>query len=398
MQENNITSSPDVESEQIDLFEYVEIIVQRKKLILRVTVSAFIISIAIALLLPKIYSSTARIIPPQQDPGLMGMMMGQMGGGNLAGLAGNIFGTGTPADQYSSILQSERIKSAIIDRFKLMEEYGKDYRLDMYEKMDKIVEIKAGKKDGIITITVEDEDPQKAADIANAYVDEIGKLSAEMSITNATLNRGFLEGRLTKAKADLAQAEEALKTFQSKNKVVSVPDQARASIEGIALLKGQLAVQEAQLSALRSQFTDSTQEVMNIKATIGNLRGQIAKLEGAGTGGAILSVGSVPGLGQEQIRLMREFKTHEMIVELLTKQYEITKLTEAKDINTIQVIQKAEVPDKKIKPKRQLIVLFLTFFAFACSVAFVFFQEFKQKIPADTIKRVDKIISMLKEW
>ena len=321
------------DDDTINLLDYIEVIVKRWKMIAKVTAVAFVISIIVAFLLPKVYSSTAMILPPQQDQGLMGMMMSQMGGGALSSLAGSVLGAGTPADQYVSILQSNRIEGAIIDRFKLMKEYDIDYRLDMYKKMDKIVDISAGKKDGIISITVEDEDPKKAADIANAYVDELEKLTVKLSTSGAGQNRSFLEDRLAKAKVDLTKAEDALKAFQSKNKAVDVPDQAQASIQGIAQLSAQLAVQEAQLSALRSRFTDNTQEVMDMKATVGNIRGQIARLEGNGKGSSIPSMGSVPALGQQYLRLMREFKIQETLVELLTKQYEMAKLSEANDVS-----------------------------------------------------------------
>jgi len=375
----------------INLLDYIEVIVKRWKMIAKVTAVAFVISIIVAFLLPKVYSSTAMILPPQQDQGLMSMMMSQMGGGALSSLAGSVLGTGTPADQYVSILQSNRIEGAIIDRFKLMKEYGIDYRLDMYKKMDKIVDISAGKKDGIISITVEDEDPKRAAAIANAYVDELEKLTLKLSTSGAGQNRAFLEDRLAKAKVDLTKAEDALKAFQSKNKAVDVPDQAQASIQGIAQLSAQLAVQEAQLSALRSRFTDNTQEVMDMKATVGNIRGQIARLEGNGKGSSIPSMGTVPALGQQYLRLMREFKIQETLVELLTKQYEVAKLTEANDVANIQVIQRAEVPDKKVKPKRGMIVLASTFAAGLMAVLFAFIRDFALRMPEEDRQRWNNI-------
>ena len=393
MQDNTNTTSQAVEEEEITLIEYLEIILRRRKIVLRVTLTAFILSIILALVWPKTFAGIARILPPQQDQGLMAMMMSGGGAGGLASLAGNILGAGTPADQYAAILESERIGGVIIDRFKLMDEYNKEYRVDMYDKLDKVVDIKAGKKDGIITITVEDEDPKKAAAIANAYIEELNKLVAEMSTTGASLNRGFLEKRLGKARVDLARAEDAIKAFQTINKAISVPDQAKASLEGVALLKGQLAVQEVQLSVLRSQFTDSIQEVQLIKASIRNLKSQIASLEGEGVG-SIPSVGSVPDLGQTQVRLFREFKTQEMIVELLTKQYELAKLTEAKDINIIQVIQRAEVPDKKIKPKRILLVLGITFVSFIFAISYVVVLNYLALMPENERQRWQRIWRM----
>lgn len=344
-------SNPDA----INLLDYLEVIAKRWSMIVKVTAIAFVLSIAVAVMLPKIYSSTALILPPQQDSGLIGMMSAMTGG--MAGLAGDLLGKGTTADLYVGILNSRAVADSIIDRFKLMDVYEQDYRIDTYKVLDKKVDIAAGKKDGIISVTVEDKDPKRAADMANAFVEELGKLSIKLNITGAGQNRGYLEERLSKAKVDLTRAEEAVKIFAQKNKALDVPEQAKAAILGVAQLKAQLAVQEVQLAAMRSRFTDTTQDVIDMKATIANLRSQIAQVEGKGRISSIPSVGSLPGLGQEYVRLMREFKVQEAIFELLTKQYEMAKLSESKDISTMQIIQKATVPDKKNKPKRLIIVL-----------------------------------------
>jgi uncharacterized protein involved in exopolysaccharide biosynthesis len=387
------TSAPD--PDVINLLDYLEVIAKGWRMIAKVTITAFVLSIAIALLLPNIYSSTAMILPPQQDSGMMGMMNAMSGG--MASLAGDLLGKGTTADLYVGMLSSTTIRDAIIDRFKLVDVYEQDYRLDTYKKLDKNVDISAGKKDGIISITVEDKDPKRAANMANAFVEELDKLTVRLNITGASQNRGYLENRLAKAKADLSRAEDALKSFQSKNKALDVPDQAQATIAGIAGLKAQLATQEVQLSALRSRFTDSAQEVKDLKTSIGNLRGQIAQLEGKGTGSsAIPSVGAVPSLGQEYVRLMREFKIQEAIFELLTKQYEMTKMSESNDVAGIQNIQKATVPDKKIKPKRSLIVIASTFAAGFMAVLYVFIREAGAHIPNKDKLRFKQIISIIR--
>lgn len=395
MQEH--TTPPQTPDEEgLDLVESLEVVLRNKKFVLGVTFAAAVLAAIVSLCLPKIYESTARILPPQQDQGFLSLMMGQLGGatGGLANLAGGVLGAVSPADQYASILESEQIEDPIIDRYKLMDEYHKEYRVDMYKKMDKIVDIKAGRKDGIITITVQDEDPKKAAAIANAYVDELSNLVVAMSSSDAGRNLVFLTDRLEKAKADLARAEDALKAFQVQNKSIDVPDQAKATIEGVALLKGQIAVQEAQLSALRSQFTDSQPEVKAIQATIANLNRQVAALEGAG-GGSIPSVGSVPKLGEAQIRLLRELKVQEMVFELLTKQVEMAKLNQAKTVSTIQVIQKAKPADKKSSPKRTLIVLAAAFLAGCGSVGWVLFREFRTKIPETELRKWRRVRAAL---
>jgi uncharacterized protein involved in exopolysaccharide biosynthesis len=372
----------DQSSDEIDILDYLEVILKRKMLIAKITASACFVSIIVSLFLPKIYSSTVLILPPSQDQGIMGLMMGQLGGG-MANLAGDILGKGSPADQYVGILKSEAIKDAIIDRFKLMNLYKIKYRLDAYKKLDKSADIAVGKKDGIISITVEDKDPKRAAAMANAYVEELGKLTARINMTGSGQNRAFYEDRLARAKVELAKAEDAMKAFQTRNKALNVDDQAKASIEGVALLRGQLAAQEVQLTSYRSYLTDSSREVVALKASIAGIRRQIAELEGKGKTSAIPSLGTVPSLGEEYLRLMRNFKIQETLVELLTKQYEMTKLKESNDVSGVQVIQQARVPDKKIRPQRSRIVLGSTFASFLFAIFYSFVLEYAQRLPEE---------------
>ena len=383
--------NPDV----INLLDYLEVIAKRWRMIVKVTAAAFVVSIVVALLLPKIYSSTAMILPPQQDNSMIGMMSAMSGG--MASLAGDLLGKGTTADLYVGILSSTAVKDTIIDRFKLMEVYEQKYRLDTYKVLDTRAVIAAGKKDGIIAITVEDKDPKLAADIANAFAEELGKLTVKLNITGAAKNRGYLEDRLAKAKVDLTRAEEALKIFQASNKALDVPEQAKAAILGVAQLKAQLAVQEVQLAGMRSRFTDTTQEVIDAKAAIAKLRAQMAQVEGEERGSSIPSMGSVPALGQQYIRLMREFRVQEAIFELLTKQYEMARLSEAKDIDGLQVIQKATVPDKKAKPKRCLIVLISTLAAAVMAVVYAFICESSVQMSDQDRETWNRIQSML-QW
>lgn len=374
----------------VTFFDYLEVIAKRWRMIVKVMTAAFILSVLISLQLPKIYSSTALILPPQQDGGMMGMMSAMSGG--MANLAGELLGKSTSADLYVGILNSSAVKDSIIDRFKLMEVYEEEYRIDTYRALEEKIKIAAGKKDGIISITVEDKDPKRAADLANAFVEELGKLTVKLNILGAGQNRGYLEERLAKSKADLSRAEEDLKNFQSKNKALDVPEQAKATITGVAQLKAQLAMQEVQLAGVRRRFTDSTTEVKDLKTSVAKIRAQIAQIEGNERGSSIPSMGSVPALGQEYVRLMREFKVQEAIFELLTKQHEMAKMSEAKDVDGMQVIQKATVPDKKVKPKRSLIVLASTVAAGIGAVLYAFIREAGAKMPAEDRQRWIEII------
>lgn len=362
----NKNSLPD----QLDLIDLFDGIIKRWKIIVKITCFMAIFSLGVSLLLDNVYRATALILPPQQDSGLLGMFMGATGG-NLASLAGDILGKGTPADMYVGILNSDVIHDQIIDRFKLMDQYKEKYRITTYKVLKSKVNITAGKKDGIISITVEDKNPSQAAEIANAYVEELGNLLTKLNITDSGNNKLFLEQRLDKAKIELINAENNLKTFQTSNKILSVTDQALTSITGIAQLKAQLALQEVQLATLKRQFTDSSQEVKTAKASINNLLSQISRFEGNGRVSAIPNVGRVPELGQQYLRLMREFKIKETLVDLLTKNYEVEKLNSAKEFNTIQVVQAARTPDKKSWPKRAFIVATATTLSFVIALMIV---------------------------
>jgi len=356
------------------LLDYLQVIVKHKRMILFTTIGATVITAFITLMMPNIYTAKAMIIPSDDDKGGMGALMSQLGG--LAGLAGGAVGAKNTGELYVTMLQSETVKDPIIDRFKLMDAYKAKYRADAYKTLDTNTIVSFGKKDGVITITVDDKDPKRAAGLANAYVDELGRLAAGLNMTGAGNNREFLEKRIAEAHTDLGRAEDALKYFQSRNKTISVTDQAQATIAGIAQLRAQLAIKEVELATLQRQFTDASQEVKTAKSTITSLRAQIASLEGkGGNSSSIPNVGDMPQLGQEYLRLMRELKIQEAVVEMLTKQYEAAKISEVKEVSPFLVLQKAKVPELKSKPLRRHIITLVTYISFFCSIIFVVLLE-----------------------
>ncbi len=371
------SESPATNQQPPSLIDYLHVIAKHRKMILSVTLAAAVLSAIYSLFLPNIYTAKTMILPSQDDKSMMSSMMAQMGGlvAMAGGGAGISLGGPSTTELYVTMLKSEAIKDPVIDRFKLIDVYKRKYRTDVYKVLDNKVVVSAGKKDGVITIQVDDKDKQRAAAIANAYVEELGNLAIRLNVTGAGKNRTFLEERLSKAKGDLAQAEEALKIFQARNKAVQVTAQAEATIKGLADLKAHLAAQEVQLATYRRRFTESSQEVKNLAASVDNLRGQIARLEGTGGNSAIPSVGSVPALQQEYMRLMRDFKIQESLVELLTKQYEMASMSEAKDISPFQVIVKAKVPERKSKPARAKITILTTGVAFFFSFILAFARE-----------------------
>lgn len=399
--EHNSTEQKNLKVEQSpctnvepSLFGYLLTLVKHKKLIFGTTFVVTLITAILSLFMANIYTAKTMILPGDDDKGIMGAMMAQMGG--LASIAGDALGGKTKADLYVTLLKSETIKDAIIDRFKLMEAYDAKYRVSVYRELDTNTKITAGKKDGVITIAVDNKDPKLAANIANEYVAELKRFTVNLSMTSAKGNSVFLEKRIAETRADLVKAEEALKTFQSKNKAISVTDQAKATIEGVAQLRAQLAVQEVQLSTLQRQFTDNSQEVKTAKTSIANLKSQIVGLEGRGGDSSSLpNVGSVPELAQQYVRLMREFKIQEAVLEMLVKQYELASLTESKDVSPIQVIQVAKIPERKSKPKRSQIVLLTAFAVGFFMVLVAFMLEFRDRMLPEDRERLDQLSSLI---
>ncbi|WP_246044787.1 GumC family protein [Geomonas ferrireducens] len=385
------TDKPDVDiTDEINLLKLLIVLAKHWKMIVVVPLIVVVITAIATLFIPNMYTAKAMILPVEDNSGgMMSAMMAQMGG--LAALAGGGLGGTTKTDQYVTMMNSEVIQDPIIDRFKLMDLYKAKFRAKAYSALRASTDIRAGKKDGIITIAVSNERPKLAADIANAYVEELGKLTAKLAMTGAGANRLFLEERLAKARSDLTVAEDALKTFQTRNKAVAIPDQAKATLEGVAVLRAQLAAQEVQLGTMRQQLTNESQEVKAAKATIANLRRQISQLEGSKSEGSLPGVGAMPQLGQEYIRLMREFKVQETLVELLTKQYEMTKLNEAKDVAPFQLLQSAKVPEVKSKPRRGLIVIVAACMTGLFMVIFAFLLECKGQLSHEDRKLLDEL-------
>lgn len=350
------------------LLDYLEVLVKRRKMIAATVVTATLFAAIYAFTLPNIYTAKTKLLPPQQGSGLLSaaMMQGALaaavGGGDFAGL-----GESKNTKLYAEMLQTEGLRDPIIDRFKLQEHFKKKYREDVYKQLQKTVTIQSG-KEGIITISVDDTDPKRAAEMANAFVDELKKLTMQMSMTGASNSKAFLEERIAKARDELTQAENNLKAFQAKYKTIDATQQATVSVSAIAQLTAQLTSQEVQLGVLRRTYSETSQEVKSLLQSITVLRGKITSLQSRGGSVALPGFGQLPERGQEYLHLMRKFKTAEAVHDMLVRQFEVSRLNAENDVSTIQVIQKALVPERKSKPVRRKMLITAIFVSFIASV------------------------------
>jgi uncharacterized protein involved in exopolysaccharide biosynthesis len=264
----------------------------------------------------------------------------------------------------------------------LTELFETDTRLHTRQALSDISDINADKKSNIITIKITDKEPQRAADMANAFVEELIKLNNKLAVTDANQRRLFYEAQLKDSREALARAEESMKDFMETTGAIRIEGQAGAIFEGIAALRAQTAAKEIQLKVMKTYATPFNRDVKQAEEELAGIREQLKNLEAKGSahyGNTVIPTDQIPALGTEYLRKYREFKFQEALYELLTKQYEAARLDEANNVTTIQVIDAATVPDSKVKPKRALIVIVATMVGFFLSVFLAFLAEFWEK-------------------
>lgn len=364
----------------INLIEYWRVLVKHRKMIGYGVSAVFVVSVIVSLLLPKTYISTARILPPQQDSGVSSLVAAQLPG-SLGGIAAGFLGLQSPADLWVGILNSQNVKDAIIKRFDLRAEYGTDNIEDTRKELGKNLIIEKSREE-IISVRVEDRDAAKAAEMANAFVEELNRVNVSSVMNNGKRMRIFVEKRLNEAKRELSAIEEKLQTFQEQKKTVKLDDQSTAIISAIGTLKGEQIAKEVELKTLRSYASSTNPRVEILSAEIGAIKGQLRSLTDGGgkDNGFFIPVSKMPSLAVEYARLLRDAKIHETLFELLTQQYEVAKIQEVKDSPTVQVLDTGKVAEKKFRPRRSLIVGLSTFIAIVLFVFGAFFREYLAKL------------------
>jgi tyrosine-protein kinase Etk/Wzc len=341
---------------EISLLDIAISLAKHKRLVLGLPTALALVAAGISLLLPNIYTGTARILPPQQGQSAGATLLGHLG--PIGVLAPGSLGLKNPNDLYVGMLSSRSIADSLIGSFGLRDLYGVDTLDEARRMLAQMTTISAG-RDGIITIDVDDRDPERAAALANAYVEELEKVNEKIAVTEAGQRRLFFEKQLQHARDALADAEIALKETQEETGLIKLEDQGRAIIEAIAQLRSQIAAKEVQIGAMRSYATDANPALLHARRELGALHAQLRKMEGgSGTGSEVLvASGRVPEAGLQYLRKLRDVKYQEAVLEVLAKQYEVARLDEARDASLIQPLDVAVVPERKSKPRRSLIVV-----------------------------------------
>jgi tyrosine-protein kinase Etk/Wzc len=352
------------DQEEISLLDVLILLVQRKGLILNVTVACVVISIVLTFVLPARYTATVLLLPPQQNTSLGAQLASQMGGA-LGGMAALAVGGSTgflknPNDMIVSLLKSRTVEDAMLDHYALMKEYHMKYRSQARTVWENHSSVDGSGKDGMIRISVWDSNARRAAELANGYVDQFRELSENLAITEAGQRRLFFQQQMEHAKNDLANAETALTVTEQKTGLIQLDSQARALIESAASLRAQITAKEVQIQGIKTYATGENAQLVQAQQELDGLRTQLARLGGDQDipGGSILPPkGQMTAQGVEYVRRLRDVKYYETIFDILARQFEIAKLDEAKEGALIQVVDPAVPPDLRSFPKRRYFAL-----------------------------------------
>lgn len=350
----------------------------------RVGLWALVLSTAVALLIPDQYESSVRIMPPDSTNNV-GAVLGALTGkgssnSELAMMAGSLLGMKSSGALYVNLFRSRSVQDRVIDEVNLQKVYSMRYKQDARKKLDGRTEVNEDRKSGIITLVAEDHDPKRARDIAQAYVDELNRVVAQVSTSSARRERMFIEQRLVSVKSDLEDAEQKFSAFASKNTTLDIKEQTKAMVESAAVLQGQLIAAESEMQGLLQIYADNNVRVRALRARIGELRRALTNIHGSDASIASdsspsdelsPSIRRLPLLGVEWTDLYRRLKLQETVYELLNQQYELARIQEAKEIPTVNVVDPANVPEKKSFPPRLWIIILLTSLSMATAITWI---------------------------
>ncbi|MDP3651329.1 MAG: Wzz/FepE/Etk N-terminal domain-containing protein [Rhodoferax sp.] len=368
------------EDDEISLLDLLQVVADNLRLLVLGPLAAGLVALGITFTLAPTFTATTKFMPPQQQQSGTAAMLAGLGAlGGLAGVAG---GLKNPADQYVALLKSNSVQDALIDRFKLTGRYETKFHEDARSAISGSVQIASG-KDGLIVIDASDKDPLFAAQLANAHVEELGRLLNRLALTEAQQRRVFFEKQLANAKDNLVKAEQALKSSGVNSSALKANP--GAAVEALAKLKAGIAAQEIKLASMRGYLAESAPDFRQAQTELAAMRGQMTRAEKEEPATAGANSGD-----SDYIARFRDFKYHETLFDLFAKQYEMARVDESREGALIQVVDPAQPPERKSKPKKAQIAMLTTLAVGFAMLLFIFIRQ-ALRSAAQTSQSAEKI-------
>jgi uncharacterized protein involved in exopolysaccharide biosynthesis len=356
---------------------------QERRFLARCAAIGLLGTLIIAFLIPVRYTSTTRLMPPDQSGAGMASMLaalGKAGGasGDLGLIGTELLGMRTTSDLFTGVLRSRTIQDDLVNKFDLRKVYGIRRMEDARKELDSRTEIASDRKSGIITIRVSDHDAKRAAAMAQEYVAGLNEIVINLNTSSAHKEKIFLEQRLAEVQQDLERAEKQFSDFASQHTTIDIKEQGRAMIGAAADLEGELIATRTQLEGLRQIYTENNVRVRALQARVNELQRQLQKMGGkpesaedngsTETEDLYPSIRRLPVLGVQYADLFRRQRIQEAVYETLTKQYELAKVEEARETPSVKVLDVGDVPERKSFPPRTLFALLgmIFFFSVGC--------------------------------
>ena len=347
---------------EANLIDLLQVVADNLRLLVFGPLFAGLVALGIAFLIPPTFTAKVQFIPPRLQPSSGAAAPSDLG--MFWGVTSGFAGIRNPADQYVAFAKSRSVADGLIDQFKLMERYGRDFKEDTRKTLAANTNVTVGPKDGLIVIEVEDKDPKMAADITNAYVDELRKLLNRVALTEAQQRRVFFEKQVQETKANVVLAEQALKSSGVSGSALKTSTS--AALEGVARLKAQISVQEVKLATMRGYLADSAPDFKQAQTELAALRSQFERAD--------KDDGATAGQS-DYVARFREFKYHEALLGLYLRQFEVARIDESRDGTLIQVVEVAQPPERKSHPKKALLAMLTTIVTGFVLLLFVFIRQ-----------------------
>jgi capsule polysaccharide export protein KpsE/RkpR len=353
-----------------------------RRLLWRIAWRSLVVSTLIVFLIPVEYESTSRFIPADEGQSGAGSLLAALASSKassssttnqgLLGIAGDVLGMKSPGALYTALLRSRTVQADLVRRFNLQKVYSSRYEEGARKTLNKKTEITEDKKSGVITLVVTDHDKKRAQDLTQAYVEELNQLLSQVSSSSAHRERIFIEQRLAQVKKDLEDAETRFSNYASHNSTLDIQEQTKAMVEGAAVLQGQMIAAKSELEGLQQIYTPNNVRVRSLNARIAELQKQLDQIGGsdaslnagdsspADSHQLYPSIRKLPLLGVEWADLYRNVKVQETVFELLTAQYEMARVEEARDTPVVSLVDPANLPERKSFPPRLLLIFVAT--------------------------------------